>query len=55
MISATQITPALLRENAASYRFRAGQATTQDEAKTLVGTADQLEMTADELERPVGH
>ncbi len=55
MISAPQITPELLRQDAAKYRVRAGQAATPDEAKTLVGTAEQLEMTADELERPVRH
>ncbi|MDB5408487.1 MAG: hypothetical protein JWL84_3399 [Rhodospirillales bacterium] len=54
-MSAFRITPELLRQDAAAYRARAGLATTQDEAKTLVGTADQLEMTADELEQPVSH
>jgi hypothetical protein len=55
MISATQITPEQLRQNAASYRARAGQATSPEEAKTLVGTAEQLEMTADELEQQIRH
>jgi len=55
MTSALQITPELLRQDAASYRAQAGLAATLDEAKTLVGAAAQLEMTADELERPVRH
>jgi hypothetical protein len=55
MNSAPQITPELLRQDAAVYRARACLAATQDEAKTLVGTAEQLEMTADELEQPVNH
>jgi hypothetical protein len=55
MISTLRITPELLRQDAAEYRARAGLATTLDEAKTLFGTANQLEMTADELEQPVSH
>ena len=55
MDSAPEITPELLRQNAATYRARACLAATQDEARTLVGTAEQLEMTADELEQPVSH
>ena len=51
MTAALQITPTQLRQSAERYRLQAAATISAEQAKILIGTAEQLEMSADELEQ----